>query len=121
MKKLNAIMLTAAVLSAALLCAACTNLAAMFLLGSYGTYKWNPGRTQLTISSNESNFQKHFAGWNKRSVTLTKEKTNGIDYLTSGEYYLDEQTAQNIYHRADNCFTSGQEVAIMEYKQLVSA
>lgn len=38
-----------------------------------------------------------------------------------GEYYLDEQTAQDVYNRADNCFTSGQEVAIMEYKQLVSA
>ena len=111
MKKLNAIMLTAAVLTAALLCAACTNLAAMFLLGSYGTYKWNPERTQLTISSNESNFQKHFAGWGKRSVTLTKEKINGIDYLTSGEYYLDakeisENVWSGIFYLADFGFRS---------------
>ena len=98
MKKLNAIMSTAAVLTAALLCAACTNLAQQFLLGSYGTYKWNPGRTQLTLSSNESNFQKHFAGWGKRSVTLTKEKINGTDYLTSGEYYLDaKEISENVW------------------------
>ncbi len=38
-----------------------------------------------------------------------------------GEYYLDEETAQDIYNRADNCFSSGQEVAIIEYKQLISA
>lgn len=98
MKKLNAIMSTAAVLAAALLCAACTNLAQQFLLGSYGTYKWNPGRTQLTISSNESNFQKHFAGSGKRSVTLTKENINGTDYLTSGEYYLDaKEISENVW------------------------
>lgn len=111
MKKLNAIMLTTAVLTAALLCAACTNLAAMFLLGSYGTYKWNLGRTQLTLSSNESNFQKHFAGWGKRSVTLTKEKIKGIDYLTSGEYYLDakeisENVWSGIFYLADFGFRS---------------
>lgn len=38
-----------------------------------------------------------------------------------GEYYLDEQIAQDLYNRADNCFTSGQEVAIVDYKQLASA
>ena len=42
-------------------------------------------------------------------------------YDNCGEYYLDEHTAQNIYNSADNCFAFGQEVAIMEYKQLVSA
>lgn len=38
-----------------------------------------------------------------------------------GEYYLDENTAQDLYIRADNCFKSGQEVAIIEYKQLIPA
>lgn len=98
MKKLNIIMSTAAVLTAALLCAACTNLAQQFLLGSYGTYKWTSGGTQLTLSSNESNFQKHFAGSGKRSVTLTKENINGTDYLTSGEYYLDaKEISENVW------------------------
>ncbi len=98
MKKLNIIMSTAAVLTAAVLCAACTNLAQQFLLGSYGTYKWTSGGTQLTLSSNESNFQKHFAGSGKRSVTLTKENINGTDYLTSGEYYLDaKEISENVW------------------------
>lgn len=38
-----------------------------------------------------------------------------------GEYYLDEGIAQNVYNRAEQCFSSGQEVAIMEYKQLIPA
>ena len=38
-----------------------------------------------------------------------------------GEYYLDEDTAQDIYSRADNCFSSGQEVAIIEYKSAIPA
>ncbi|MBR6154721.1 MAG: type II toxin-antitoxin system MqsA family antitoxin [Treponema sp.] len=38
-----------------------------------------------------------------------------------GEYYLDEKTAQDVYKRADQCFSSGQEVTIMEYKQPISA
>lgn len=38
-----------------------------------------------------------------------------------GEYYLDEATAKDIYGRADYCFTSGQEVAIIEYNQLIPA
>ena len=38
-----------------------------------------------------------------------------------GEYYLDEQTVQDIYNRAENCFSLGQEVAIIEYKQLIPA
>lgn len=98
MKKLNTIMSTAAVLAAALLCAACTNLAQQLLLGSYGTYRWTSGGTQLTLSSNESNFQKHFAGSGKRSVTLTKENINGTDYLTSGEYYLDaKEISENVW------------------------
>ena len=25
-----------------------------------------------------------------------------------GEYYLDEDTAKNVYERAENCFSSGQ-------------
>lgn len=91
-------MSTAAVLTAAVLCAACTNLAQQLLLGSYGTYKWTSGGTQLTLSSNESNFQKHFAGSGKRSVTLTKENINGTDYLTSGEYYLDaKEISENVW------------------------
>jgi YgiT-type zinc finger domain-containing protein len=38
-----------------------------------------------------------------------------------GEYYLDEETTQDLYSRADYCFSSGQEVAIIEYKQPISA
>jgi YgiT-type zinc finger domain-containing protein len=38
-----------------------------------------------------------------------------------GEYYLDEEIAQDVYNRAEKCFSSGQEVAIMEYKQLIPA
>ena len=38
-----------------------------------------------------------------------------------GEYYLDEETAKDIYSRAEYCFTSGQEVAIIEYKQSIPA
>ena len=38
-----------------------------------------------------------------------------------GEYYLDEETAKDIYNRAEYCFTSGQEVAIIEYKQQIPA
>ena len=38
-----------------------------------------------------------------------------------GEYCLDERTAQDVYARADNCFASGQEVAVIEYRQMVSA
>ena len=47
----------------------------------------------------------------KRSVTLTKEKINGIDYLTSGEYYLDakeisENVWSGIFYLADFGFRS---------------
>ena len=47
----------------------------------------------------------------KRSVTLTKEKTNGIDYLTSGEYCLDakeisENVWSGIFYLADFGFRS---------------
>jgi len=38
-----------------------------------------------------------------------------------GEYYLDEETAQDIYARADDCFSSGQEVAIIEYHHSIPA
>ncbi len=38
-----------------------------------------------------------------------------------GEYYLDEETAQYVYSRAESCFSSGQEVAIIEYKHLIPA
>ncbi|MGI5173252.1 type II toxin-antitoxin system MqsA family antitoxin [Treponema sp. HNW] len=37
------------------------------------------------------------------------------------EYYLDEETAKEIYTRAETCFSSGQEVAIIEYRQLIPA
>ena len=38
-----------------------------------------------------------------------------------GEYYLAEPTAQDIYAKAEACFSSGQEVAIMEYRQQIPA
>ena len=38
-----------------------------------------------------------------------------------GEYYLDEKTTEDVYARAETCFSLGQEIAIIEYKQPVSA
>lgn len=38
-----------------------------------------------------------------------------------GEYYLDEQTAKELYDKADGCFSSGQEIAIFENKQEIPA
>ena len=37
------------------------------------------------------------------------------------EYYLDEETVKDLYERADNCFKSGQEVAIIEYSRAIPA
>lgn len=37
-----------------------------------------------------------------------------------GEYYLDDSISEDLYNKAESCFSSGQEVAIIEYKQLVS-
>lgn len=34
-----------------------------------------------------------------------------------GEYFLDEQISQDIYTQAENCISSGQEIAIIEYKE----
>ncbi len=33
-----------------------------------------------------------------------------------GEYYLDEETAQDIYERAEICFQNGQEIAVIDYQ-----
>ncbi|MGI5077075.1 type II toxin-antitoxin system MqsA family antitoxin [Treponema maltophilum] len=38
-----------------------------------------------------------------------------------GEYYLDKETATEIYTRAEACFSSGQEVAIIEYRRPIPA
>ncbi|NLK46148.1 MAG: type II toxin-antitoxin system MqsA family antitoxin [Treponema sp.] len=35
------------------------------------------------------------------------------------EYYLDEQTAQDIHSKISDCFSAGQEVAIIDYRQAV--
>ncbi|MGI5066374.1 hypothetical protein [Treponema putidum] len=81
----------AAIIGMALICTACQfdgqKIVDQFLLGSYGTYKWDGDK--LTISSTESNFKTHFAGSGVDKVTLTKEKVNDCDYLTSGTHYLD--------------------------------
>ncbi len=38
-----------------------------------------------------------------------------------GEYYLDEEIAKKVYTRAQACFSTGQEVAIIEWQQKISA
>lgn len=97
MKKLSFTVAAAAVVvGMVLLCTACQfdgqKIVDQFLLGSYGTYSWNSGKTELTIKSNENNFQKHFAGLGKNSVTLKKETVGAAKYLTSPEYYLDAKS-----------------------------
>jgi len=90
MKKLVFIAVAATVIAAALFCTSCSDgakAAEQFLTGSYGTYTWVGDN--LTITSSESNFQRHFAGTGVRSVTLKKESVNSTYYLTSGEYSLD--------------------------------
>lgn len=94
MKKLKFITAATAIIAAALFCTACpdgSRAAEQFLTGSYGTYTW--AGNDLTITSNESNFERHFAGAGVHSVTLKKESVSSSDYLTSGEYSLD---AKNI-------------------------
>ena len=94
MKKLKFITVATAIIAAALFCTACpdgSRAAEQFLTGSYGTYTW--AGNDLTITSNESNFERHFAGAGVHSVTLKKESVSSSDYLTSGEYSLD---AKNI-------------------------
>jgi len=97
MKKLSFTVAAAAVVvGMVLLCTACQfdgqKIVDQFLLGSYGTYSWNSDNTKLTIKSNENNFQKHFAGLGKNSVTLKKETVGAAKYLTSPEYYLDAKS-----------------------------
>lgn len=92
MKKLSFTVAAAAVVvGMVLLCTACQfdgqKIVDQFLLGSYGTYEW--AGNDLTIKSNEKNFQKHFAGLGKNSVTLKKETVGAAKYLTSPEYYLE--------------------------------
>lgn len=90
MKKLKFITAATAIIAAALFCTACpdgSRIAEQFLTGSYGTYIWVGDN--LTITSSESNFQRHFAGTGVRSVTLKKESVNSTYYLTNGEYSLD--------------------------------
>lgn len=92
MKKLSFTVAAAAVVvGMVLLCTACQfdgqKIVDQFLLGSYGIYEWVGD--DLTIKSNEENFQKHFAGLGKNSVTLKKETVGTVDYLTSPEYNLD--------------------------------
>lgn len=92
MKKLSFTVAAAAVVvGMVLLCTACQfdgqKIVDQFLLGSYGTYEWVGD--DLTIKSNEKNFQKNFAGLGKNSVTLKKETVGTVDYLTSPEYNLD--------------------------------
>jgi len=94
MKKLRFITAATAIIAAALFCTACpdgSRIAEQFLTGSYGTYTW--AGNDLTITSNESNFERHFAGTGVHSVTLKKESVSSSEYLTSGEYSLD---AKNI-------------------------
>lgn len=90
MKKLKFITAATAIIAAALFCTACpdgSRAAEQFLTGSYGTYTW--AGNDLTITSSESNFERHFAGAGVHSVTLKKESVNSTYYLTNGEYSLD--------------------------------
>ena len=38
-----------------------------------------------------------------------------------GEYYLDDTTAAELYEKAEKCFSTGQEIAIFDYKQKLTA
>lgn len=94
MKKLSFTVAAAAVVvGMVLLCTACQfdgqKIVDQFLLGSYGTYSWNSGKTELTIKSNEKNFQTQFVGSGHTSVTLKKETVNGTAYLTSPSLCFD--------------------------------
>ena len=94
MKKLKFITAATTIIAAALFCTACpdgSRAAEQFLTGSYGTYTL--AGNDLTITSNESNFERHFAGAGVHSVTLKKESVSSSEYLTSGGYSLD---AKNI-------------------------
>lgn len=98
MKKLSfTAVAVAAIIGTALLCTACPmdgqEAAEQFFTGSYGTYVW--AANDLTLSSNETNFSAHFAGSGVHSVTLKKENVGSVDYLTSGEYYLDAKHIGN--------------------------
>lgn len=58
---------------------------------------------------------------NRGNATVIFRNVPAMVCCDCGEYYLDEQTADEIYSRADSCFSSGQEIAIMEYRHPVSA
>ncbi|UTC92578.1 hypothetical protein [Treponema denticola] len=92
MKKLSFTVAAAAVVvGMVLLCTACQfdgqKIVDQFLLGSYGTYEWVGD--DLTIKSNEENFQTQFVGSGHTSVTLKKETVNGTAYLTSPSLCFD--------------------------------
>lgn len=65
------------------------------------------GRTQVVLTRN--------------NATLIFRNVPALICDDCGEYYLDEKTAADIYTRAEACFSLGQQIAIIEYRQLVSA
>ena len=57
----------------------------------------------------------------RNNTTLIFRNAPALICDDCGEYYLDENTAADIYTRAEACFSLGQQIAIIEYRQLVSA
>lgn len=92
---------------------------------------WSGGRTVLRNGGTDmkcpvcrfGDMDKGFAQvvLNRGNATVIFRNVPAMVCCDCGEYYLDEQTADEIYARADSCFSSGQEIAIMEYRHPVSA
>ena len=61
------------------------------------------------------------SGCNKQATSLICVDDAEILKKINSVIEIDEETAKEIYSRAEQCFTSGQEVAIIEYKQAIYA
>ena len=61
------------------------------------------------------------SGCNKQTTSLICVDDAEILKKINSVIEIDEETAKDIYSRAEQCFTSGQEIAIIEYKQSIYA
>ena len=59
------------------------------------------------------------SGCNKQTTSLICVDDAEILKKINSVIEIDEETGKDIYSRAEQCFTSGQEVAIIEYKQAI--
>ena len=59
------------------------------------------------------------SGCNKQTTSLICVDDAEILKKINSVIEIDEETAKDIYSRAEQCFTSGQKVAIIEYKQAI--